>query len=53
MLGWRGGHSPKPAFLKVGYLLHAHPQLLHTSLVEMVTQRPDTLLGWGSSWAWD
>lgn len=49
MLGWRGEHSPNAALLKVGYLLHLHPQLPCTVLVEIVTQPPVTLLGWGTT----
>lgn len=49
MLGWKGGHSPNAALLKVGYLLCVHPQLSHTSLVEMVTQHPNMLLRWGTA----
>lgn len=52
MLCWKGGQSPNAVLLKVGYLLCVHPQLSCTSLVEMVTQHPNTLLkrstaGWG------
>lgn len=45
MLGWRGGHNPNAALLKVGCLPHVCPQLPHTGVVEMVPQPPGTLLG--------
>jgi len=40
VLGWRGGHSPNAALLKVGYLLLVRLRLPRGSLVEMLTQPP-------------